>query len=303
VVAADVGGAFGIKAQVYPEEILLAWIARRIGKTVKWTEARSEHFQAASHARDQRIRFSAAVRNDGRVLGLRATVLSNIGAYGVRPFGPLLDPMTCAGLIPGPYDIRDYEYESYAIATNKCPEGPYRGVGMVTAVLAHERLMDLIAARLALDPAGVRRVNFVTRAQMPYVAATGHPYESGDYGAALDAALAAFGYADLRQEQARAKGEGRLLHRDRLLRGVHRRGVVDIRGAWMRTSRHRHAHIYSAMTAAFTSHDLPAIGQGVHTTSRRWRRRAWGGAGTTQPSSPTHTRSASAVARTSAAGS
>src|SRR5712691_9500798 len=130
VVAADVGGGFGIKAQVYPEEILLAWIARGMSKAVKWTEARSEHFQAASHARDQSIRFSAAVRHDGRVLGLRATVLSNIGAYGIRPFGPLLDPMTCAGLIPGPYDIRNYEYESYAIATNKCPEGPYRGVGI-----------------------------------------------------------------------------------------------------------------------------------------------------------------------------
>src|SRR5260370_26832832 len=119
--------------------------------------------------------------------------------------------MTCAGLIPGPYDIRNYEYESYAIATNKCPEGPYRGVGMVTAVLAHERLMDLIAARLALDPAEVRRVNFVRPAQMPYVAATGHPYESGDYGATLDAALAAFGYAEVRQEQARAKTDGRLV--------------------------------------------------------------------------------------------
>src|SRR5260370_2736108 len=119
--------------------------------------------------------------------------------------------MTCAGLIPGPYDIRNYEYESYAIATNKCPEGPYRGVGMVTAVLAHERLMDLIAARLALDPAEVRRVNFVTPAQMPYVAATGHPYESGDYGAALDAALTAVGYAGAREEQVRAKAEGRRL--------------------------------------------------------------------------------------------
>src|SRR5260370_21741310 len=178
-------------------------------KAVKRTEARSEHFHTASHARDQRIRFSAAVRNGGRVLGLRATVLSNIGAYGIRPFGPLLDPMTCAGLIPGPYDIRNYEYESYAIATNKCPEGPYRGVGMVTAVLAHERLMDLVAARLDLDPAEVRRVNFVTREQMPYVAATGHPYESGDYGAALAAALAAFGYAGAREEQVRAKAEGR----------------------------------------------------------------------------------------------
>jgi aerobic carbon-monoxide dehydrogenase large subunit len=269
VVAADVGGGFGIKAQVYPEEILLAWIARRIGKAVKWTEVRSEHFQAASHARDQRIRFSAAVRNDGRVLGLRAAVHSNIGAYGIRPFGPLLDPTTCAGLIPGPYDIRDYEYESYAIATNKCPEGPYRGVGMVTAVLAHERLMDLIAARLDLDPAEVRRVNFVTPAQMPYIAATGHPYESGDYGAALDAALAAFGYASAREEQVRARADGRLV-------GIGIGSYVEFTGAGSATFKGRGmADIPGNDTSRLwldrdgrvhVQTSCPAIGQGVHTT-------------------------------------
>ena len=173
VIASDVGGGFGLKAHVYTEEILLAWISLQLQRTVKWIEDRSEHLQAANHARDQKVQFSAAVRKDGRVLGLRATVLSSIGAYGIRPHGPLLDPMTCAGLIPGPYDIRDYEYDSYAIATNKCPEGPYRGVGMVTAVLTHERLMDLIAVRLGIDPADVRRRNLVTPAQMPYTAVTG----------------------------------------------------------------------------------------------------------------------------------
>jgi aerobic carbon-monoxide dehydrogenase large subunit len=269
VVAADVGGGFGIKAQVYPEEILLAWIARRMNMAVKWTEARSEHFQAASHARDQRIQFSAAVRNDGRVLGLRATVLSNIGAYGIRPFGPLLDPMTCAGLIPGPYDIRDYEYDSYAIATNKCPEGPYRGVGMVTAVLAHERLMDLIAVRLGLDPADVRRVNFVQPAQMPYLAATGHPYESGDYPAALEAALAAFDYAGSRQQQSRARADGRLF-------GIGIGSYVEFTGAGSSTFKGRGmADIPGTDTARLwlgedgrvhMQTSCPAIGQGVHTT-------------------------------------
>jgi len=124
VVAPDIGGGFGLKAHVYTEEILLPWIALRLHATVKWIEDRSEHLQAANHARDQKVRLSAAVRSDVRVLGLRATVLSSVGAYGVRPHGPLLDAMGCAGLIPGPYDIRDYEYDSYALATNKCPEGP-----------------------------------------------------------------------------------------------------------------------------------------------------------------------------------
>src|SRR5256885_15507885 len=177
--------------------------------SVKWVETRSEHMQAAGHARDQRVEFSAAVRKDGRVLGLRARVLSSIGAYGIRRFGPLLDPLGTAGLIPGPYDIRDYEYETYAVATNKAPAGPYRGVGMVTAVLVHERLMDLIAARLSLDPADVRRVNFVRAAQMPYTSVTHHPYESGDYNTALDAAPAAFAYSSSRAAQGRARAAGR----------------------------------------------------------------------------------------------
>ncbi|MDQ6878783.1 MAG: xanthine dehydrogenase family protein molybdopterin-binding subunit [Candidatus Dormibacteraeota bacterium] len=211
VVASDVGGGFGLKAHVYTEDILMSWIAMRLQRTVKWIEDRSEHLQAANHARDQTVRFAAAVRQDGRVLGLRATVLSSIGAYGIRPHGPLLDPMTCAGLIPGPYDIRDYDYDSYAIATNKCPEGPYRGVGMVTAVLTHERLMDLIAARLGLDPADVRRRNLVSAGQMPYTAVTGHPYESGDFPAGLEAALSAFDYDRAREQQASARASGRLI--------------------------------------------------------------------------------------------
>jgi len=260
VVATDVGGGFGGKAQVYPEEILLAWIARRLNAPVKWIETRSEHMQAASHARDQRVRFSAAVRKDGRVLGLRATIHSSIGAYGIRPFGPLLDPLGTAGLMTGPYDIRDYEYTTYAVATNKSPEGPYRGVGMVTAVLAHERLMELIASRLNLDPLDVRRLNFVKREQMPYRSVTGHPYESGDYAAALDAAASAIGYATLRKEKigigiasyVEYTGAGSSTFRGR--------GMEDIPGTdtarvWFADDGHVHVQTSS-----------PAMGQGTHTT-------------------------------------
>ena len=269
VIASDVGGAFGLKAHVQVEEILVSWIALQLSRPVKWIEDRSEHLQAASHARDQTIRFSAAVRKDGRVLGLKATVLSSIGAYGIRPHGPLLDPMTCAGLIPGPYDIRDYEYDSHAIATNKCPEGPYRGVGMVTAVLTHERLMDLIAARLGLDPAEVRRRNLVKPQQMPYTAATGHPYESGDYPAALEAALAAFGYQKARAEQAAARRAGRLV-------GIGLCSYVEFTGAGSSTFVGRGMVGIPGTDTARVWLDgegtvrlqtsCPAIGQGVHTT-------------------------------------
>jgi aerobic carbon-monoxide dehydrogenase large subunit len=269
VVAADVGGAFGVKAQVYPEEILLAWIATRLNTPVKWIETRSEHMQAASHARDQNVKFSAAVRKDGRVLGLRATIFSSIGAYGIRPFGPLLDPLGTAGLMTGPYDIRNYKYDTYAVATNKCPEGPYRGVGMVTAVLAHERLMDRVATQLGLDPVEVRRVNFVTRAQMPYASVTGHPYESGDYAAALDAALRAFDYAGARAEQAKARAEGRLL-------GVGIGSYVEYTGAGSSTFQRRGMADIPGVDAArvWLAEDgrvhvqttCPAIGQGSETT-------------------------------------
>jgi carbon-monoxide dehydrogenase large subunit len=269
VVATDVGGGFGGKAQVYPEEILLAWIARRLGAPVKWIETRSEHMQAAGHARDQRVRFSAAVREDGRVLGLRATIHSSIGAYGVRPFGPLLDPLGTAGLLPGPYDIRDYEYATYAVATNKTPEGPYRGVGMVTAVLAHERLMELIAARLHIDPAAVRRINFVSKSQMPYRSVTGHPYESGDYAAALDAALEAIDYSAARAEQMEARRAGRKV-------GIGLASYVEYTGAGSSTFRGRGMlDIPGTDTArAWLAEDgrvhlqtsCPAMGQGSQTT-------------------------------------
>ena len=269
VVASDIGGGFGLKAHVYVEEILLSWIALQLQRTVKWIEDRSEHLQAANHARDQTVRFSAAVRKDGRVLGLRATVLSSIGAYGIRPHGPLLDPMTCAGLIPGPYDIRNYAYDSYAIATNKCPEGPYRGVGMVTAVLAHERLMDLIAARLGIDPADVRRRNFVTPGQMPYTAATGHPYESGDYPAALEVALSTFDYTRARAEQAHARASGRIV-------GIGIGSYVEFTGAGSSTFKARGMAGIPGTDSArvWVGEDghvrvqtsCPAIGQGVQTT-------------------------------------
>ena len=211
VIVPDIGGGFGAKVGVYPEDVLVAWLARRLNATVKWVEDRAEHLQASNHARDQRISFSAAVRSDGRVLALRARVLTSVGAYGTRPYGAIVNAMTCAGLIPGPYDIRDYEYESIALATNRSPEGPYRGVGMVTAALTHERLMDLIASRLGLEPADVRRRNFVQAEQMPYTAVTGHPYESGDYSAALEAALNTFDYRRARAERARARAAGRLV--------------------------------------------------------------------------------------------
>ncbi len=124
VVTPDIGGGFGVKAHVYTEEVTVAWLALKLGRPIIWIEDRIEHLQAANHARDQSVAFRAAIDADGVVLGLEARIVSNIGAYGIRPHGPLLDPMTTAGLVVGPYMIENYRYETIAVATNRCPEGP-----------------------------------------------------------------------------------------------------------------------------------------------------------------------------------
>jgi carbon-monoxide dehydrogenase large subunit len=269
VIAPDIGGGFGGKAHVYPEEVLLAWIAMRLSAPVKWVEDRWENLQAGNHARDQKVHVSAAVRGDGRVLGLRATIYSNVGAYGIRPHGPLLDPMTTASLITGPYDIRAYEYDTYAVASNRVPAGPYRGVGMVTAVLVHERLMDLIGVRLNIDPAEVRRRNFVPADKMPYLSVTGHPYESGDYSETLEAALLMFDYTAARIEQQKGREQGRLL-------GIGLGSYVEFTAAGSATFANRGmigisgidtAYVWLDQDGSFRAQSsCPAIGQGSQTT-------------------------------------
>jgi carbon-monoxide dehydrogenase large subunit len=269
VVAPDIGGGFGVKAHVYTEEVTLAWVAIELGLPVSWVEDRLEHLQAASPARDQRCEFRVAARQDGTILGIDVRLVSDIGAYGIRPHGPLLDPMTAAGLIVGPYAIENYRYDTIAVATNKTPEGPYRGVGMATAALIHERLLDLVATEVGIDPAEARRRNFIAADQMPYTAATGHPYESGDHGAALDIALLAFDYAGALEQRERARAGGRLV-------GIGIGSYVEFTGGGSRTFVGRGMIGIPGIDTARTWIDdvgtvrvqtsSPAIGQGTQTT-------------------------------------
>jgi carbon-monoxide dehydrogenase large subunit len=203
------------------------------------------------------------------VLGIDVRLLSDIGAYGIRPHGPLLDPMTAAGLIVGPYAIENYRYDTLAVATTKTPEGPYRGVGMATAAVIHEHVMDLVAAEVGLDPAEVRRRNFIAPEQMPYTAVTGHPYESGDHAAALDLALLGFDYADALRQREEARAAGRLV-------GIGIGCYVEFTGGGSRTFVGRGMiGIPGIDTARTWVDDLgtvrvqtssPAMGQGTHTT-------------------------------------
>jgi len=211
VIVPDVGGGFGPKLHLYPEDVAVCAVARAIGRPVKWIEDRRENLQTMTHAREQVVEAALAADRDGGILALRADVACDSGAYSVFPLTAVLEPMGTVQIMPGPYRVPAYAYRTMAVATNKCPVGAYRGVGMTVGVFVMERLMDKLAAALGLDPAEVRRRNFVGGDEFPYTAPTGLIYDSGRYRLTLDAALEAFGYAAARREQVRLRAEGRLV--------------------------------------------------------------------------------------------
>ena len=211
IVTPDVGGGFGLKMQVFPEDVAVAALARRLGRPVKWVEERRENLGAASQAREQRTTAEVAAAADGTLLALRARVVSDAGAYHAYPTTGALEPLGTASILPGPYRTPAYEYEAVALATHKPPLGAYRGVGMTMGAFVIERLLDLVAARAALDPAEVRRRNFIPREGYPFTSATGLTYDSGDFPKALEQVLAAVEYEKLRPEQQAARGAGRVV--------------------------------------------------------------------------------------------
>ena len=209
VVAPDVGGGFGLKMQVFPEEVAVAAAARLLGRAVKWVEERRENLLSASQAREGETTVELAADADGRLLAVRARVCSDAGAYHVYPTTQVLEPLGTAMILPGPYRLSAYRWEAMAVRTHKPPLGAYRGVGMTMGAFAMERMLDLLADRLGLDPAEVRRRNLIPRTAYPYTSASGQVYDSGDLPAALDQLLKNVEYERLRGEQARARAEGR----------------------------------------------------------------------------------------------
>ncbi|MDQ6817469.1 MAG: xanthine dehydrogenase family protein molybdopterin-binding subunit [Actinomycetota bacterium] len=269
VVVPDVGGGFGMKAHAYPEEIVVAWLARRLQRPVKWIEDRSENLMAASHARDQVVTARVAADAEGRLLALDVDVTCDTGAYGVYPHGILLEPLGTPAMIPGPYRVDRYRTRSRAVATNKCPEGAYRGVGLPVSTFVHERLMDLIAGALGIDRAEVRRRNLIAADDLPCTTVTNQHYDSGDYSLALARTLEGIGYDGFRDEQRRARAEGRVLglgiacyvEYTGLGSAVfHSRGMLGIPGVdrvWLSLGED------GGVTMTST---LPSIGQGLATT-------------------------------------
>ena len=209
VITPEVGGGFGSKLNVYAEEALVGWISVQLGKPVKWIETRRENMQATIHGRGQVGEIEVGCKNDGAVTGLRYNVIADLGAY-----HQLLTPAipTLTGLmLSGAYKIPAIQINITGCFTNKVATDAYRGAGRPEATYVVERAMDLVAAELAIDPAEVRRKNFPAPNEFPFHTATGLEYDSGDYETALNKAQEISGYAALREEQKKARLEGRLI--------------------------------------------------------------------------------------------
>jgi carbon-monoxide dehydrogenase large subunit/6-hydroxypseudooxynicotine dehydrogenase subunit gamma len=207
-----VGGGFGIRGELYPEDVLVCLAALRLGRPVKWIEDRREHLLAANHSRQQRYRLRAAVDAEGRILGIDTEFFHDQGAY-VRTHAATV-PDLAAAMLPGPYRVPNYRALGHIRLTNKTPCGTYRAPGRYESTFARERLLDAIAARVGISQVEVRRRNFVGKAEMPYerpldTLGTHVVFDSGDYAGLLDKALAGIGWDALQAKltQRRAAGE------------------------------------------------------------------------------------------------
>jgi carbon-monoxide dehydrogenase large subunit len=211
VVAPDVGGGFGGKASLYQEEIVVAVLASHLGRAVRWTGDRLEDLASTSQGFDEIVDAQLALDNDGRILALGAEVIGDVGAYSIYPWTAALEPVQVVSFMPGPYRVPVYRGEVRAVATCKAPTGPYRGVGRPISTFVMEGLIDMAARRLAVDPAELRRRNLIGAEEFPYKAASGIVWDRSGFVETLTRACAAIGYPKLREEQAKARAEGRLV--------------------------------------------------------------------------------------------
>ncbi|MGN6562787.1 MAG: xanthine dehydrogenase family protein molybdopterin-binding subunit [Thermomicrobiales bacterium] len=205
VIAPEVGGGFGVKISSYPEDMICAVLARRLRRPIKWIETRSEHLLATHHGRAQIAEISLAAKRDGTVTALKFRGLADLGAY---PRDPGIPPLTGL-LLNGVYGFESVDMEIRAVYTNTMATGAYRGAGRPEAAYYLERIMDVLADELGMDPVEVRRKNFIPPDAFPYKTAAGPVYDSGDYNKALTKALELSHYQDLRAEQGRLRQQGR----------------------------------------------------------------------------------------------
>ena len=211
VVAPDVGGGFGPKARLYPEEIVLTALALELDHPVRWIEDRNEHLLTCAHSRDHHYRVTAYADRQGHILGIDCEIIVDAGAYGMWPQGPYQEANMAARSLPGPYVVPNYRARISTVATNKTPIGPYRGVGRPGACFAIERTIDEIARAVGRDPVEVRIENMIRPDQMPCASVTGMRYDSGDYPASVRLCAELLNLAQIRERQRRGEPDGRLV--------------------------------------------------------------------------------------------
>lgn len=209
VVAPDVGGGFGAKMCLAREDVVLVHLARTLKSNVAWIESRDENFLASWHSREQRYRVTGSFKPDGQLIALQAEIMADVGAYSCYPVTYGVEPLMAMAELPGPYQVAEYSVRARAVLSNKCPIAPYRGVSRPVQTLAIERLMDVAARHLALDPVDIRRRNLVT--VYPHTSPTGLVLDESSHLEALEAAVALVDVPAFRARQREALERGRYL--------------------------------------------------------------------------------------------
>jgi carbon-monoxide dehydrogenase large subunit len=209
VVAPDVGGSFGSKGSLYPEEILLCVAAKKMRRSLRWTADRLEDISSSSQAFAEIVEAEMGFDENGMAIALEADVIGDVGAYSIYPWTCALEPVQVVSFLPGPYKIRSYRGAVRGVATNKPPTGPYRGVGRPISTFVTERLMDMGAKALGIDPLEIRRRNLVRADEFPYRMASGIIWDKTGFIECLEAAAQAGDYGRLREKQRAARAQGR----------------------------------------------------------------------------------------------
>lgn len=208
VIAPDVGGAFGIKSHIFPEEVVIPVLAMETGRPVKWIEERREHLLACVHAREQTHDIAIGFRKDGTMIAIRDRILSDMGAYGLVPQTGVAPTMLAAAMVPGGYKVRGYEVDVNCIMTNKCPYGAYRGFGQPKSNMARERLIDIAAEKLGIDRIEIRKKNLIKKSEFPYRQVTGTVLDPGSYIESLEKAAAMMDVGKWEEEKTKRRAQG-----------------------------------------------------------------------------------------------
>jgi aerobic carbon-monoxide dehydrogenase large subunit len=257
----DVGGGFGARGEFYPEDYLIPWLAIELGRPVKWVEDRRENLVALNHSREQQWDVEFAAAEDGELLGFRAHAWWNQGAY-ARTHGSVLLPMLMLNHMPGPYRWQAYEADALTVLTNKTPSGTYRGPGQYEPTFVRERMVDMVACEIGIDPVEMRRRNIVTKKDMPYDSGlpdidTGKPvlYEEGDFPLVFEGLLERVGYDKLRADVDGRRERGECV-------GLGVTAFIEMGNPGV----FEQARIVAEEDGTFTAHvGVASVGQGVET--------------------------------------